>query len=571
VPYFFGSTHFSSWFVRSADCSLMSGGAVPPQRIRVGPRSQFAEGTRQLVKCGVRNIAVVCHKGQLYAIDNACYHHGGPLLRGDIEEMGGHPCIVCPWHSYKIALDTGEGLYMGIAVNPCGGPTQQMVKSKGCKQRVHHVSVDDAGDVYVTVDLSGSKWESDTYATMELANQERATVTPMAGDGPGPRVPGIHSSIVVGVRSGHVFQQMETGRGGTNPFNAGQKTRPPVSPVLLGGVANNTRGGCSSNTHITNLFVSCTSITDVCAGVKEFHFVHYSGPLLRHAELGEHVELELPLKESRVTADGGRASTLSSVASFASGNSGEMMRRRWTICDVNRKGALFTLMVKAVGTDPQTSGSAWLHQRSLHTPLRVCSVGGTFTFVDHHDTIRMLRGNTLWVTAGIGITSAYAAMNSSLDDTFFVEGSEPLHVVHLHANHTLETVPKLSEFVRWQHLFPSKRASLGGNNNSDASPTMGRFVKSYVMELFISSSGRSEEEERLARERRGSTPPPASTTPLTNRHRLRKEDVVRAVHTYFGPDLPLAYVCGPPSFVNDCTDALLSAGLPVTQILTDEA
>lgn len=539
------------------------------ERVYVGKRTQFTNESRQLVKCGVRNIAVVCYKDELYAIDNACYHHGGPLLRGDIEELGGHPCIVCPWHSYKIALDTGEGLYMGIAIGPSGGAPQQTVKSKGCKQRVHKVVVDDANDVYVLVDLSGPKWESDAYASMELANREQPTRSPMEGEGGGPRPPGIHSNIAFGMRSGQVFQQLglvHTGRGGTNPFNARQKTRPPVSPALPGA-----GGGHKADAHVTNLFVSCTSIVEVCAGVREFHFAHHSGPLLRHAELGEHVELELPIKEVRdVSSDSVRrpsAFLSSSLAaggemSFAAANGDDgLMRRRWTICDVNRKGSLFTLMVKAAGSDPRLSGSAWLHQRSLHTPLRVCGVGGTFTFADHLDTIRRLRGHMLWVTAGIGITSAYAAMNSSLDDTFFAEGKEPLHVVHLHANHTLATVPKLDDFVRWQRRFPREDARREN--------LVGRGKKTYVMELFISPP--TEAAEGHVAGMSGPVSPPLPSTPVTHRRRLLPKDLLGAVQKYFGADLPLAYVCGPPNFVSACTDALLSAGLPEAHILTDDA
>ncbi|KAG5502944.1 hypothetical protein JKF63_04717 [Porcisia hertigi] len=181
-----------------------------PVRIYVSKRVEFTNGSRQLVRCGTRNIAVVCYRDVLYAIDNACYHHGGPLLLGDIEDMGGHPCIVCPWHSYKIALDTGEGLYMGIEGSPKGGKPRQEVRSKGCKQRTHKVEVDTAGDVYVLVDLSGPELESDRYASMELANQERCMSLPVDGGVRGPRAPGIHSRVGMGLRSGHVFNHMSS-------------------------------------------------------------------------------------------------------------------------------------------------------------------------------------------------------------------------------------------------------------------------------------------------------------------------------------------------------------------------
>ena len=36
-----------------------------------------------------------------------------PLGVGDIEDVGGNICISCPWHGYKITIDTGEKLYRG--------------------------------------------------------------------------------------------------------------------------------------------------------------------------------------------------------------------------------------------------------------------------------------------------------------------------------------------------------------------------------------------------------------------------------------------------------------------------
>ena len=50
-----------------------------------------------------RSITFLRHKGQIHAFDSNCYHMGGPLAEGDIEELaGGHLCITCPWHKYKV-------------------------------------------------------------------------------------------------------------------------------------------------------------------------------------------------------------------------------------------------------------------------------------------------------------------------------------------------------------------------------------------------------------------------------------------------------------------------------------
>lgn len=42
-----------------------------------------------------------------------------------VTEFDGRPCIVCPWHKYKITLATGEGLYQSIdPKDPAAKPNQ---------------------------------------------------------------------------------------------------------------------------------------------------------------------------------------------------------------------------------------------------------------------------------------------------------------------------------------------------------------------------------------------------------------------------------------------------------------
>ena len=83
--------------------------------------------------------------GALFALDAHCYHHGGPLADGDIEDFGGSSCISCPWHHYKITLARGEALY--VALDVASGA--RAVKSKGVRQRAHGVRVDGAGLLWV--------------------------------------------------------------------------------------------------------------------------------------------------------------------------------------------------------------------------------------------------------------------------------------------------------------------------------------------------------------------------------------------------------------------------------------
>ncbi len=50
-----------------------------------------------------RTVTVLLHEGKYFAIDSACFHMGGPIGEaGDIEELAGNACIVCPWHGRKV-------------------------------------------------------------------------------------------------------------------------------------------------------------------------------------------------------------------------------------------------------------------------------------------------------------------------------------------------------------------------------------------------------------------------------------------------------------------------------------
>lgn len=64
----------------------------------------LAVGARQVVKVGSRNILLINHENQLYAVDNVCPHLKLPLKKGKIENGG----LVCPFHRSSFDLGTGE-------------------------------------------------------------------------------------------------------------------------------------------------------------------------------------------------------------------------------------------------------------------------------------------------------------------------------------------------------------------------------------------------------------------------------------------------------------------------------
>ncbi|XP_055351691.1 uncharacterized protein LOC129597994 [Paramacrobiotus metropolitanus] len=47
---------------------------------------------------------------KVYAVENVCPHMQGPLGMGDIEEIDGRVCVICPWHHWRFELDTGRPL-----------------------------------------------------------------------------------------------------------------------------------------------------------------------------------------------------------------------------------------------------------------------------------------------------------------------------------------------------------------------------------------------------------------------------------------------------------------------------
>uniref|UniRef100_A0AAR2KMD5 Rieske domain-containing protein n=2 Tax=Pygocentrus nattereri TaxID=42514 RepID=A0AAR2KMD5_PYGNA len=153
---------FSYESVRAQVCEMSSPG---DQGVCfVGTREAVVQAGRVVRRVHGRDVLVLHHQGALYALDLHCYHSGGPLQEGDIEEFGGRLCIVCPWHKYKITLAEGEGLYQ--AVNPLVKPLRPVWCSKGVKQRVHQVT-EVNGDIFIRLDDSAGAVESDHYQTEE--------------------------------------------------------------------------------------------------------------------------------------------------------------------------------------------------------------------------------------------------------------------------------------------------------------------------------------------------------------------------------------------------------------------
>ncbi|MEW5301369.1 MAG: hypothetical protein WDW36_004232 [Sanguina aurantia] len=129
--------------------------------ISVGDSEALAEGARIHVNIEGRYVTILRLKGDLKAIDSICFHAGGPLGLGDIEEVNGRSCILCPWHYYKIDVTSGDKYYQSVSWHN-GKMVPGDWQSNGQQQRVHRVTEQD-GNIYLTINTEG-KVDSDEYA-----------------------------------------------------------------------------------------------------------------------------------------------------------------------------------------------------------------------------------------------------------------------------------------------------------------------------------------------------------------------------------------------------------------------
>ncbi|XP_042363567.1 Rieske domain-containing protein [Plectropomus leopardus] len=126
----------------------------------VGKKDELIAAKRSCRTVAGRDVLIIHHQNVFYAMDSYCYHAGGELQNGDIEEIAGKLCIICPKHKYKISLAEGEGLYKGT--DPRGEPPVPRWYSKGVKQRTHTVT-ETNGDVYVKLSEDTCWRDSDFY------------------------------------------------------------------------------------------------------------------------------------------------------------------------------------------------------------------------------------------------------------------------------------------------------------------------------------------------------------------------------------------------------------------------
>jgi nitrite reductase (NADH) small subunit len=79
---------------------------VGAARVKVASVAELPPGTGCVVQAGRRTLALFNVDGQVYALDNACAHRGGPLGEGDLEGS----VVMCPWHAWRWDVTTGANV-----------------------------------------------------------------------------------------------------------------------------------------------------------------------------------------------------------------------------------------------------------------------------------------------------------------------------------------------------------------------------------------------------------------------------------------------------------------------------
>ncbi|MBD2165730.1 Rieske (2Fe-2S) protein [Calothrix membranacea FACHB-236] len=110
--------------------------------INVLPENELPPNDRKVVKVEQRNILLVHHNNQIYALENSCPHMKLPLKKGKITDNG---AIVCPFHRSAFDLATGN-------------PTEWITFPPGINKVMGMISKEKSVPVFPTRVEEGNIW-----------------------------------------------------------------------------------------------------------------------------------------------------------------------------------------------------------------------------------------------------------------------------------------------------------------------------------------------------------------------------------------------------------------------------
>ena len=74
--------------------------------VDVGSLDELIEGRGRCVEAGAYSLAVFRQGDQVFVLENACPHRGGPLCEGDVKEG----VVYCPLHAWGFDLRSGRAV-----------------------------------------------------------------------------------------------------------------------------------------------------------------------------------------------------------------------------------------------------------------------------------------------------------------------------------------------------------------------------------------------------------------------------------------------------------------------------
>jgi nitrite reductase (NADH) small subunit len=98
------------------------------------------EGAK-LISLQGRQVALINHQQEFYAIENYCPHIGGPLGLGRIK----NGIITCPWHHFRFDLHTGRSV-----TNPA------------MHARMYSVSIDEGENLLLMIGSAAGPGDNDS-------------------------------------------------------------------------------------------------------------------------------------------------------------------------------------------------------------------------------------------------------------------------------------------------------------------------------------------------------------------------------------------------------------------------
>jgi nitrite reductase/ring-hydroxylating ferredoxin subunit len=130
-------------------------------------------GSRVHCEIDGRFVSVIrARDGRLYCLDSVCYHTGGPLMLGDIEDVAGAECVRCPWHGYPLRLVDGARPYKAMTMTPSGTLAPAGYQLSAHRQRVHDVEERTDGGVFVRL-TSSARMDRHAEAGAEQCESDR--------------------------------------------------------------------------------------------------------------------------------------------------------------------------------------------------------------------------------------------------------------------------------------------------------------------------------------------------------------------------------------------------------------